>query len=273
MVARLDSQRNRTALLMIGLCLLALGLDAWQRAARRRGAGTVLDNVVCAVSAPLQTTLLDGARFLEKEWAALVRARGLTKENARLTARVATLEERLSRLSEAQASAARAAALRDAYPGHRAGRVGRLIGVGSGGWSDYLTLDIGSAHGVHVKQPVVSTEGLVGQVYAVTGQSCRVVPITASASNVAVRLERSRESGVLTGLGEWRCEVRYLGPTADVRVGDRVITAGLGGIFPKGLRVGTVTAVRSDEYTPGKVAAVRPAASLGKAEEVLLLAP
>ncbi|MDH4180097.1 MAG: hypothetical protein OEV33_06260, partial [Armatimonadota bacterium] len=69
----------------------------------------------------------------------------------------------------------------------------------------------------------------------------------------------------------WRCEVRYLDPESDVRAGDRVITSGLGGVFPAGLRVGTVLSVRADTYTPGKVAEIEPAADLAKIEDVLLL--
>jgi len=56
-----------------------------------------------------------------------------------------------------------------------------------------------------------------------------------------------------------------------VGVGDRVITSGLGGVFPSGLRVGTVLSVKSDTYTPGKVAEVEPAVDLEKIEGVLLL--
>jgi rod shape-determining protein MreC len=271
MIVRLDSQRNRTVLMVIGLCAVALGLDAWQRVARRAGAATPFDNVVCAVSAPLQTALLEGARFAENEWLAMFRARELAKENARLAAHVAALEDRLSTMGETRAAAKRGQALRSAYPIGGRGRVARVIGVGSGGWSDYLTLDVGSSLGVRAKQSVVAREGLVGQVYAVSFQACRVIPLTAPASSVAVRLERSREGGVLKGLGDWRCEIRYLDPAADVRIGDRVITSGLGGVYPKGLRVGTVTAVRPDEYTPGKVAEVEPAAPLRRTEEVLLL--
>ncbi len=271
MIVRVYNQKNRTVLLLVALCIVALGLDGWQQAARRAGHGTALDNVVCSVSAPLQTGLITGARLMEKEWLAMFRARELEKENAQLIARVAALEDQLSQATEERGAAEREQTLKAAYQTAKQGMVARVIGVGSGGWSDFLTLDVGRSNGVRTKQPVVTREGLVGQVYAVTTQSCRVVPLTAPSSSVAVRMERSRDSGVLKGLGDWRCEVRYLGPEADVRAGDLVMTSGLGGIYPKGLRIGTVTAVRPDEYTPGKVAEVKPAAHLRRTEEVLLL--
>ncbi len=271
MIVRVYSRKNRTLLLLVTLCIIALGLDGWQQAARRTGRGTALDNVVCSVSAPLQTGLITGARLMEKEWLAMFRARELEKENAKLAARIAALEDKLSQATEKQRASERERALKEAYPTAPQALVARVIGVGSGGWSDFFTLDVGRLHGVQIKQPVVTREGLVGQVYAVTNQSCRVVPLTAPSSSVAVRLERSRDSGVLKGLGDWRCEIHYLGPEADVRAGDLVMTSGIGGIYPKGLRIGKVTAVRPDEYTPGKIAEVELAASLRRTEEVLLL--
>jgi rod shape-determining protein MreC len=73
------------------------------------------------------------------------------------------------------------------------------------------------------------------------------------------------------GLGNWRCEVRYLSPDADVQPGDAVLTSGLGGVFPEGLRVGTVTSVDDEGTCPGKAAEVRPAAQLRRLEDVLLI--
>ena len=63
----------------------------------------------------------------------------------------------------------------------------------------------------------------------------------------------------------------YLAPDADVRVGDEVLTAGTGGVYPKGLRVGLVSAVAEAPHPPEKIATVRPAAKLWRVEEVLVL--
>jgi rod shape-determining protein MreC len=135
-----------------------------------------------------------------------------------------------------------------------------------------LTVDAGSARGVRPRDVAVTAAGVVGQVVAVTADSARVLPITEPSSAVAVRVQRSRESGILKGSGASGCEVRCLDPQADVRPGDAIITSGLGGIFPAGLRVGAVTGVGRDRDAPGKVARVRPWAEIGKTEELLLVA-
>ena len=146
-----------------------------------------------------------------------------------------------------------------------------MIGLGEDGWSEIMTVDLGSADGVRPRDVAVTAQGVVGQVVAVTTGAARIITLTDPGSAIAARVQRSREAGILKGSGNWRCEMRYLDPQADVRPGDVVITSGLGGVFPPGLRVGLVTRVRKDPETPGKAAEVRPSAQLRRTEEVLLL--
>lgn len=259
------------AAIFVGLALVALVLNVWQASAHRSGAATWLDATMCGVSRPLQQVLIACADFVEREWLTTVHARDLIAENKGLSARAATLENILSRMEEERAAHGREAALRSAYPGVGRDRLAHVIGVGHGGWFSYFTLDRGSAQGVRVRDVAVTPEGLVGQVSAVAANTCRLVPLTEPASSVAVRLQRSRDTGAVEGLGDWRCEVRYLSPDASVEVGDVVLTSGLGGVFPEGLRVGTISAVKIESGAAGKTAEVRAAAELRKLEDVLLL--
>ena len=271
MLARLDRDRSRTLLLLVALMATALALDLWQVAARRAGRTAWFESAVCAVAHPLEAILTGSVRFAEQEWAIGAGARKLFKENAQLRARVAALEDEVSALAEERLAASRTGKLLATLPPTRQRCVGRVIGLGESGWSALLTVDAGSARGVRQRDVAVTAAGVVGQVVAVTADSARVLPVTEPASAVAVRVQRSRESGILKGSGAWRCEVRYLDPQADVRPGDVIITSGLGGIFPAGLRVGAVTKVRKDRDAPGKVAEVRPWAEVRKIEEVVLL--
>ena len=95
--------------------------------------------------------------------------------------------------------------------------------------------------------------------------------LTDPESRVAGVVERSRETGLLVGQGNGACELLYLDPDADVKEGDRVVTAGLGGPFPKGLVLGVVTRVIKEEETGTLRAAVRPSVRLGQVEDVLCL--
>jgi rod shape-determining protein MreC len=272
MIIQLRNQRNRSLLLLGILCLAALGLEAWQRVAQRAGGAMWLDQLVCTAASPVQGVLLRASRGTEGAWLMLAGSRRLARENARLSQEVAALGARLDRLQERSAGLRRESVLRAAYPAaNRPGRIAHIIGVTADGWESYLVLDRGSSQGVRVRDVAVARDGLVGQVYAVASHSARVLPITDPASGVAVRVQRSREAGIVKGAGEWRCELRYLGPQAQVRAGDTLLSAGTGGVFPKGLRVGTVVSVSSDASTSGKMAAVAPAVRMQEVEEVLLL--
>ena len=269
---RLDMKQNRLFILMAMLCLLSLMLDSWQSAAQRVGQPTWLDGTVCAAASPLQGLLTEGTRAMERGAARLVQRRRLADENVALRGRVADLEARFVARRESQGKSDRERELRVATAGmNPRGPIANVIGWGDNGWTSCLVLDCGESAGARVKDVAVAKGGVVGQVYAVSSTAARVLPITDPASGVAALVQRSRETGVLGGTGDGRCELRYLDPDADVAPGDTVLTSGAGGIFPKGLLVGTVTAVKQDRRAPGKVAEVRPAAALRKVEEVVLV--
>jgi rod shape-determining protein MreC len=100
-----------------------------------------------------------------------------------------------------------------------------------------------------------------------------VLLLTDPESRVGGIVERSRETGLLVGKSRSQCEFIYLDVQADIQAGDRILTAGLGGPFPKGLLLGVVAEVIRDEVTGSARAIVNPSARLGKLEEVLCLSP
>ncbi len=272
MMAKLDREHRRTALLLIALVVVAFAFQCWQNRARSRGGRMWFDSAICAVSYPVQSLFLGVARGAERAWRMLFHARELERENIRLAARASQLEAALARRRESDSAARRQHELRSAYPEAPADAVlARVIGVASSGWSSYLTLDRGDAHGIAVGDVAVARAGAVGQVYAVARSSARVIPLTDHASGMAARIQRTRDTGIVKGLGNWRCELRYLEPDAEILPGDQVLTSGTGGVFPAGLRIGTVVSVAADPRGSGQVASVEAAAELRKIEEVLIL--
>ena len=271
-IARLKRRRHRAALLLLALIPAALGLDVWQRSSQLGGERMWLDNVVCASALPFQGALVSAMRWAEHQWQVLCHGRELRRENQRLTAEVGELHSRLTHLEEAYAQLARERAVRSSYPTMiRQGCVARVVATGSGGWLSYLVVSSGSGAGVRVKDVALTADGVVGQVYAVTSDSARVVPITDPSAKVAALLKDSRETGILVGTGGPRCELRFLAPNAQVRPGAVVLTAGTGGVFPKGLPLGRVVSVGPEPHGVGKRAMVEPAAEFRKLEEVLLV--
>ncbi|MBZ0158542.1 rod shape-determining protein MreC [Candidatus Methylomirabilis sp.] len=151
--------------------------------------------------------------------------------------------------------------------------VAKVIGKDATNWFRTILIDRGADRGIQRHMAVVTTEGLVGRVVDVTPFTARVQLITDPESAVGVLTERGRVIGVAAGSHWDVIQIKYLPLMADVAVGDRIITSGMGGIFPKGIPVGKV--VRSSRPTNGTLfqsIEAQPHADFSRLEEVMVLA-
>ena len=119
----------------------------------------------------------------------------------------------------------------------------RIIANSGGAYVRTVMIDAGSGDGLARGQAVISGEGLVGRLTEVGVRAARVLLITDLNSRVPVVVENSHAAAVLAGDNSDRPRLVYLGSSAQVQVGDRVVTSGEGGIFPPGVAVGVVAAV------------------------------
>ena len=133
-----------------------------------------------------------------------------------------------------------------------------------------LVLAAGSRDGVKAGQAVIDAGGLMGQVIAVTPLQSTVLLLTDPDHAVPVTVAGSGVRLIAYGRGD-ALELRDVPLNSGVKVGDRVVTSGLGGRFPAGFPVGTVTAVHADESHTFLVGELRPAAQLDRGRDVLLL--
>jgi rod shape-determining protein MreC len=135
-----------------------------------------------------------------------------------------------------------------------------------------LLLDAGSSEGVTVGQSVIDAGGLVGQIIAVRPGTSTVLLLTDPDHAVPVMVARSGVRLLVYGTGRSdRLALANVPLSADVRVGDAVLSSGLGGRFPAGFPVGTIVALHPDDSHAFLVGDVRPAARLDRGRDVLLL--
>lgn len=146
-----------------------------------------------------------------------------------------------------------------------------IIGEDAAPWFRTLTVDRGASDGLQEGMPVVASDGVVGQLVKVADNTSRVLVVTDHSSAIAVIIQRSRARGVVRGAGNGRLTLEFAIREDDVKVGDQVITSGIGGTFPKGIPVGEVTMVKKGEYGIFQTVEVRPAAMISRLEEVLVL--
>jgi rod shape-determining protein MreC len=147
-----------------------------------------------------------------------------------------------------------------------------IIGEDGSPWFKTLVVDRGAADGFSDGMPVLAAEGVVGQVIKVSANSSRVLLVTDHASAIAAVVQRSRARGVVRGAGSGRLSLEFSMKEDDVKVGDQILTSGIGGIFPKGVPIGEVTMVKKGEYGIFQIVEVRPSVMLSRLEEVLVLA-
>ncbi len=144
----------------------------------------------------------------------------------------------------------------------------RVIGGDPSSFFSSLVLDVGAEDGVREGQAVLAPAGAVGRVLTVGPSSCVALWLCDPRSRVTAYLQRARVKGVLVGTGTG-ATVRYLAAGDDIRVGDRILTAGGDSAFPKGILMGVVKEVRREGILLS--ADLAPAVNVRRLEEVLVL--
>lgn len=135
-----------------------------------------------------------------------------------------------------------------------------------------VVINKGSSSGVFVGQPVLDANAVMGQVVRTNPFSSTVLLITDSDHALPVELNRNGLRTIARGSGVGQdLELLYIPKNADVRIGDLLVTSGMGGRFPRGYPVARVTAVRHDPNDPFTVVTAEPTARLDRSREVLLV--
>lgn len=187
-------------------------------------------------------------------------------------ARVMELEAEVNRLGEMSKENERLRKIlefRDTLAGKKI--VAQVVGWDPSPWRKTLILDKGTQHGIRKDMAVLVTEGLVGRIFEVGSSTSRVILLQDSDSRVSAIAEQSRAQGVLAGSGSQELTMEYLELESAVEVGETVVTSGLNGLFPKGIRIGKITALTKDRTGLHLQAKIHSFVRFSKLEEVLCL--
>ncbi len=202
-------------------------------------------------------------------WSGYVALLDARRENEVLRDRLAELEIQMARDRSAVLEARRLREFYDLPDPIAGGRVAaRVIGRDATTSRETLTIDKGTMHGLEVNASVVTPAGLVGRVIHAAHWSSTVQLISDPDSAVAVVVDESRVPGIVAGRSDRALRLEHVDATGEFRVGDRLVTSGTDGVYPRGLPVGAVSELGPIENMM-QTARVRPAADLGRLEEVL----
>ncbi|NPA06479.1 MAG: rod shape-determining protein MreC [Chloroflexi bacterium] len=254
--------RLAIGLMMAGLVLLALGgyLTPWL--------GRLVQPVLQA-----QTAVVRYARAVADYLAAPTDVETLRRRNRELEAQVAQLQTQLAILQQQVAELELYAALLDlarAHPEHEY-KTAQVIGRDPSPFMHYIIINVGSDDDIRPGMPVVSAQGLAGQVDAVIPRAARVRLITDPASKVNVRVTPANVDALLVGSVTGDLQLRMVPLDAKINVGDLVVTSGLGGQYPPNLLVGQIASTQRLAHALFQEATVQPATDFANLKVVLVI--
>ena len=137
-----------------------------------------------------------------------------------------------------------------------------VIARNPGDWATTLTLDKGSSHGVVEGDIVTTVDGMVGYVSEVQSNYCEITTVVDVEMQCGALITRTRETAIAEGdydlMADGNLRLSYLTDDASVVIGDTVETSGRGGLFPKGIMIGTVESVLPEDYGISDYAVIKP---------------
>ena len=137
-------------------------------------------------------------------------------------------------------------------------------------WFQMVWINKGEQDGITKDMIVVTPAGPVGRIHRVLERGSNVILITDVNSSVAVRLQSSRVEGILEGKGNNRCSLKYISKEVNVETGERIVTSGLDGIYPKGFLIAYVSEVEKEGSDIFQQIEAVPALDLNTVEEVAI---
>ena len=264
------TSQARKFIIPILIFLLALSLISANLHSRDNM--SFFESLVVGITAPVQKVVwgvIDGIGSIWRGYFYLV---GLEKENQALKKELQDLKLQMNRYREADLANQRLRALLNFKKSIATPLLpAQLVAFDPSGWFQTILIDKGRNDGVVQDMAVVSAEGLVGRVIGVSNHHAKVLLILDGNSAVDAYVQRSRARGVLVGLGRELCLLKYVQRNEDVQVGDKVISSGMGGVFPKGLLVGTVQEVVRGSSGLFQRVEVEPAVNFSRLEEVMVV--
>lgn len=229
--------------------------------------------IAIPILGPIQKSVTGSIRFFRDIWHQYFSLVSTTKENQRLKRELNQYIARLNQCNEIELANKR---LRKFLNFKKEIKnellAAEVIAKDPSTWFKTIVIDKGSLQGIQEGMPVVIPEGIAGVVSDVSGNYSRVLLIIDQNSAVDALVQRTRIRGVIKGLMNEMCSFKYVLRKNEIRKEDVVVSSGLDGIFPKGLRIGKIDKV-DEQNTPGIFhnVTLTPFVDFEKLEEVFVI--
>ncbi|HEY4641051.1 MAG TPA: rod shape-determining protein MreC [Thermoanaerobaculia bacterium] len=267
-----DVIRSRPTLLFF--IVLALLFLVMSRSSQTRYVGetrTMFERTVMTIFSPVPKTVNWLGRSTSDMYHGYLDMRRAVNENMELRHKVAELTAKNLKLSQSESDVRRIRTLLGySEQVDMPTTLATAIMLDTSGRFKSIVIDRGSDAGIEVNDAVVNANGLIGRVVLTTKDMAKVQLVTDGNCAVGSLVDRTRRQGVVRGDGGGGAQMYDIPSLADVVPGDTVMTAGIDGIYPKGIPVGTV--VKADKGADlFKSVVVKPAVDFGSIEEVIVI--
>ncbi|WP_300667546.1 rod shape-determining protein MreC [Desulfoluna sp.] len=263
---------RRMVLVVAVLGLLLLNIAALTVSSSRPDSAEGAAPLALHLTAPFQKGLTATLGWIRSIWHGYFNLVTTAEENEVLRSEVAQLREQLNGYNELKLLNGRMRSLLSFKEAKARNMVAAMVtGKDASLWYRTLIIDKGTEDGVAKGQPVVVPEGIVGQVIEASGRYAKVLLITDRNSSVDALAQDTRARGVLKGGGAAECRFAYANRNDTIKTGQRIVSSGLDGVFPKGFFIGTVSEVHKGVSGIFQEVAVTPSVPFDKLEEVLVV--
>ncbi len=251
---------------LVAACLVLLTLQT-------RGYGSAAGDIFAVATAPIQTGLAKASRATFGLWTTYLDWKNVRAENRRLREEVQELRVQSLRVNETDDEnrrLRRLLALQEQLP--LTTLSGEIIAREWGGWIRSLTVNRGRGDNVPRLTAVISPSGLVGRVVDVRPGVSIVQVLTDPTSTVGAHVLRTRTPGIVEGDPRGTLRFKFMARDgASIQSGDVLVTAGQGGLFPRGIPIGTVRSIDNRGAALFHYAELTPAVDFARVDEVLLV--
>lgn len=264
---------SKKMVVIVGVILLiAINIIALSIHKRHGDLPYGIGRIAIYIIAPFQNAVTHSIRFVKNVWSQYFFLISVAKENENLKKTLCYAIEENEKRNEIELTNYRLRKLLNFKKNidHQV-LPAEIVGKDPSPWYQAILIDKGKSHGVEKGQPVVIPEGIAGQVTEVLNNYSKVLLIIDQNSAVDALVQRTRARGVIKGDSTDRYLFKYVLRKHDVRIGDTIVSSGLDGVFPKGLRIGYVSEVVKPSSGIFQDVTVAPFIDFEKLEEVLVL--
>ncbi|HVR41053.1 MAG TPA: rod shape-determining protein MreC [Thermoanaerobaculia bacterium] len=263
--------RRPTLLFIVVLSLLFVLMSVSSQTRYLGETRTLFERTVMTIFSPVPKSVNWIGRTASDMYHGYLDMRRAVNENVRLHRQVAQLTTDNLKLQQSEGDVRRLRALL-AYSEEFTMQtsLAQTIMLDTAGRFKSIIIDKGSGDGVEVNDAIVNANGLIGRVVLTTKDLAKIQLVTDSNCAVGSLLTRTRRQGVVRGNGGTALQMLDVPSLSDVSPGDEVLTAGIDGVYPKGIPIGTVVSAEPGQ-TLFKNIVVKPAVDFGKIEEVIVI--